>query len=129
VEIEIIRDGEHKELEVEIGERPESEGEIREESPEGSTLFLGVALRNLNDYLRNRLDIPQNIRGVVVTDVSGGSPAAEAGLKEGDVILEINRQRVENINDMRDVLDSMEEKSAVVRIFRQGHYHYLEIDE
>lgn len=129
VEVELIRDGERKKLEVKIEERPGSEREDREETGEGSTLFVGVGLRNLNDYLRNRLNIPDDIRGVVVTEISGTSPAAEAGLREGDVIVEINRRKVDNIDDMRDILDSVDMKSVVVRIFRDDHYFYLEIEE
>ena len=70
-----------------------------------------------------------DIRGVVVTEISGTSPAAEAGLREGDVIVEINRRKVDNIDDMRDILDSVDMKSVVVRIFRDDHYFYLEIEE
>ena len=129
VEVEIIRDGERKKLEVKIEERPGAEREAEEDHAGGSQLFVGVGLRNLNDYLRNRLNIPDDIRGVVVTEISGTSPAAEAGLQEGDVIVEINRTRIENIEDMRDLLDSVDAKSVVVRIFRDDHYYYLEIED
>ncbi|MBD3179199.1 MAG: PDZ domain-containing protein, partial [Candidatus Latescibacteria bacterium] len=129
VELELVRDGEKKKVEVEIGERPGSEEQVQEESREGSALFLGVGLRNLNDYLRNRLDIPQDIRGVVVVEISSDSPAAQSGLKEGDVIVEINRRKVENVDDLRNILDNMEQKIAVVRIFRNDHFYYLEIEE
>jgi serine protease Do len=128
-EVELIRDGEKKTVEVEIGEMPDRGRELREDSDEGSSLFVGVGLRNLNDYLRNRLNIPDEVRGVVVTELSRSSAAAEAGIKEGDVIVEVNREKVENVDDMREIVEELDSDTAVVRIFRDDHYYYLEIEE
>jgi serine protease DegQ len=66
---------------------------------------------------------------VVVTGIDAGTPAAEAGLETGDVIVEINRKRVENVKDLEEVLEDDDGEVAVLAVYRDGHYFYLELEK
>ncbi|MFQ5914820.1 MAG: Do family serine endopeptidase [Nitrospinota bacterium] len=66
---------------------------------------------------RMRLDRP---RGVVVSSVQDGSPAQEGGLQEGDVILEINRRPVRDVNDYRRLIRRAAEEKSVLLLIRRN---------
>jgi serine protease Do/serine protease DegQ len=81
----------------------------------------------MQDEYREALELPGDINGVIVTDVQGGTPAAKAGLRKGDVIVEIDKQQVENLDDFRKVMDDYDEDKVMVVIFRRGGYFYTMI--
>lgn len=89
--------------------------------------YLGVQITNLTDidsyHWKNTLHLPDDVKqGIVITNVQAGSPAAEAGLEELDVIVEIDGQEVPNANKLRRHI--FVEKSlgdtAELKVFRKG---------
>jgi serine protease Do len=129
IDVVLVRDGKKKTVELEVGERPtETAGNsIEEDAEDISPLFLGVGLQSMQDEYREALELPGDINGVIVTDVQGGTPAAKAGLRKGDVIVEIDKQQVENLDDFRKVMDDYDEDKVMVVIFRRGGYFYTMI--
>jgi serine protease Do len=89
VTVSLVRDGKPQKVAVELGELPSAEG--RAGAP---TQKLGVALQTLTPELADSMGIERGTRGAVVAEVAPGSVAAAAGVREGDVILEIDRQRI-----------------------------------
>ena len=65
----------------------------------------------------------------VVTDVDESSVAREAGLKPGDVILEINRQPVKNADDAVRLTERPKDKTTLLRIWSNGGSRYVVVDE
>jgi serine protease Do len=59
-------------------------------------------------------------QGVVVTDVASGSKAAEAGIRQGDVVIEINRQPIASLEDYRDQLRRIDDGDTVQMLLRRG---------
>jgi S1-C subfamily serine protease len=59
-------------------------------------------------------------QGVVVVGVEPGSPAAEAGLRKGDVIVEVNRETVESITDLKTAIGDAEEKDRLLLLVQRG---------
>jgi serine protease Do len=95
VELEVLRDGKRQVIRATLSVAPDeptaaqAPGAAREGGP------AGLRLAPLDDTARQRLRAPSNLKGgAVVNAVQPGSPAAEAGLRPGDVILEIDRQPV-----------------------------------
>ncbi len=101
VEIEVLRDKKMMTLEVEIGARPEKleEEALLKESP---SQWRGLQVEDLTPDTASRLGIEEK-KGVVVVDVVPDSPADEANIVAGDVILEINKQPVKNISDYQKI--------------------------
>ena len=102
VPIKIWRNGKIKQLTVKVGELEEkvAKGE-RRYAPQD----LGLKVEELTPYLAQRLGV-KRIHGVIITYVVPGSPAHEAGLSRGDIILKINRHPIEDLNDYQEVINS-----------------------
>jgi len=76
--------------------------------------------------LANRYKISGIKQGLVVTGVEDGSLADEIGLKEGDVILEINRKKIESLKDFEKAMkDANPEKGILFHLHRKGSSFYL----
>jgi serine protease Do len=131
VDIEVMRDGKRKSLELKVGERPtELAANSAEADAENiSKLFLGVGLQSIKDEYREELQLPDDINGVIVTDVERGTPAARAGLRRGDVIIEIDKQQIENLDDFKSVMDDYKGDKVMVVIYRGGGYFYVMIKQ
>jgi serine protease Do len=104
VQLNVIRDGRERTVTTTLAELPqdpeESPAPQREPEPEPEPdVFDGVGVTNLDPTTRQRLGIPPNVEGALVLRVSPGSPAATAGLRAGDVIIEINRRPVRNARE------------------------------
>ena len=69
------------------------------EPPPTATGF-GMTLEQITPEIARRLDLPSNAGGAIVSDVDRNSPAANGGVIPGDVILEVNRQKVANVSQI-----------------------------
>ncbi len=105
--LRVLRDGKERTVKVKIGTQPEGEGKSGAEQGEldegnersggsRSLASLGLALETLNDARRRQLGYERNVVGALVTGVAPGGPADEAGLRPGDVILQIDRREVDS---------------------------------
>lgn len=131
VPVKLLRDGSKKTLEVTVKEMPGSEKVAKVESPtsdEGEALK-GVAVGDLDARTRQELDIPPTVHGAVVLDVDENAAAREAGLKPGDVILEINRQPVKSSEEAVKLTENSKDKTTLLRIWSKGGSRYVVVDE
>ena len=101
VNLTVIRDGKRRALDIEIGTLPDDDelaarpDPQRGAAPPGSNLGrLGLALDDLSDAARRQLGYSHEVRGALITGVASGSPADTAGLRPGDVILQVDRTAV-----------------------------------
>lgn len=116
-EVEIVRNGKRKTLDVEIGVLPE-EDVVLAGKPRSSLKqnVLGIVVADLTRQQINKI----GVEGVLVKEVGPG-PAAAAGLVSGDVITLLNGQRIINISDFKRVLKSLPEGRLLpLRILRRG---------
>ncbi len=81
----------------------------------------------MKDEFRDALELPNDIDGIIVTDVQDGTPGGKAGLRRGDVIVEVNKKQIENLDDFRNVMDDYDEDKVMVVIYRGGGYFYTMI--
>jgi len=102
-----------------------TKGEMgEEEKAEG--IFEGVTVQNLTDEFRERLDVPDKIKGIVVTSVESGSVAEEFGLKSGDVVIEINKKPTKSVKDFnKAVSDIKKGEGVLVLLYRDGMTIYV----
>jgi serine protease Do len=115
VDLEVIREGKRQTIAVALGERPSSEGEqesstTKEDTPASK---LGIQVNDLTQRTRRQFEIPKEIDGVVVTDVSDLSPADDANLRPGDVVMRVNDIDVASEGDFRDAISRVRSGSMV----------------
>jgi serine protease Do len=122
--ITVMRDNEKKEIEVVLEELP---AEVAEEAPldSDSQYFFGAHLQNLTPEVRQHLYIPESVKGVLVTNIENDSPA-EAILQQGDVILQVNRQIVGNLQDLQNIKkDITDNQDILLLVYRNGRGVFL----
>jgi len=120
VKITVIRDGERKELTVEVGQMPGSE---RLASSDLMSKF-GFAVQELTSELRQKLGAPKWVKhGLVITEVKSGSSAEDAGLKEGDIIVSAgitpkDLRPVKSVDDLLDVVEKAGDSGVLLKVVR-----------
>lgn len=131
VPFKIVRDGSRKTIKVTLKELPDSAPLARADSakPQDEGTLNGVTVSDLDTQTRRQLELPADLQGALVTDVEPYSAAADAGLRRGDVILEINRERVRNADDAVRMTEQAKDKTTLLRVWREGNRHYLVVDE
>ena len=131
-EIDVVRNDKRQTLEVKIVEQPPQVARAgAQDTGEGAdsaanTALAGLEIRNLTSDIARQLGIPPDTRGVVVTGVAPESPAAGAGVRPGDVILEINRQRVSSLAELKRLSAKLSNKEPVLLLLnRSGSQTFL----
>ncbi len=99
-----------------------------EEIAPGQDSLDGVEVTDLDASARRQLDIPRNLQGALVTRVDPDSTAAEAGLQEGDVLLEINRQAVRSADDAMELCKNAKGNRVLLRIWRDGGTSFIAVN-
>jgi len=131
VPVKILRNGESMNLEVTVQQLPGTEELASNNSP-GNTdtgTLNGVGVSDLDQQTRQELKLPDNVKGAVITEVKPDSAAAEAGLKPGDVIQEINRHPVKTADQAVKLTENTKDKVTLLRIWSNGGSHYVVVDE
>jgi serine protease Do len=117
VPLAVVRDGNALKLTVKVGEQAES----REAASEGAKVpaTLGLTVEPVTPRLAREMRL-RDERGVIVRDVEADSPAAETGLRAGDVIVEVNRQAVHSVADMHRQIDRQAKGTPVLMLVHRG---------
>jgi serine protease Do len=119
----IWRDGRSRELTVELGEAPNESVAAASGGPgaQNGASAAGLTLQALTPQDRTRLDLPSDLEGVLVTRVAPNSPAAEKGIRSGDVITRINRRPVTSVADAVAALNAArDENGTALLLVRRG---------
>jgi serine protease Do len=134
--IDVNREGQNKSLNVELGEMPAGVAEegaeaTPEESaqPEKATVFGGVAVADITNDVRTALNLSKDIKGAVIADIDADSPAAKAGLREGDVIQEVNKQPVKSAKDLVAISKRLKPNEKIlIRVWSQGRSGFVALE-
>jgi len=117
VPVKVWRDKSEKTLEIKIGETPDDNVALKSTN-KGRTM-LGLDVRPITPDIARQLNL-RGGEGVLVFSVDDDSPAAEAGLQRGDVIREVNRQRVRNLQDYERATKEVKEGDRVTVLLQRG---------
>lgn len=127
--LDLIRDGKVYQGELVIQEAPRERARKSQASSAASTVhpLAGVVYDDVTPPLARQMDLPVN-NGVVVTDIEEGSLAEASGLQPGDVVLELNRQQVNNFAIFQRLADPLKPTDlALLLVNRQGNVIYIPI--
>ncbi|WP_119168745.1 DegQ family serine endoprotease [Algihabitans albus] len=127
VDVQIWRNGAEERFQVEIGRlQPEQaalEPEPQDTPDASASESLGADLVALDPEMRQRFDLPGDAQGVVIVEVQGDGPAAEAGLRPGDVIRRVDGEQIETPGQVSDALSEAAsgQRSALILVERDGN--------
>jgi serine protease Do len=126
VKLKLFRDGKERETTVTLGELPaEKQAAEVEQSQESS--MEGISVEGLTPQIARQLELPASINGVLVSGVQEGSAAADAGLRRGDVIQEVNRKPVGSVAEFRQALKMAGKNSVLLLVNRGGQTSFVAI--
>jgi Do/DeqQ family serine protease len=119
VTLKVLRDGKTIEVKPTLEEMTAARGGSRslDGEREGSGRY-GMTVEPITPELARQLNLDRDIRGVVITNVDPSGAAASAGLREGDVIQQVNGEKVDDAGDVRDALNDVSGKPSVLLITR-----------
>jgi serine protease Do len=133
-DVKLLRDGKEKSLTVKLGALPDG-GLARSDGRPGglrrsqqADALDGVTVDDLDARSRRQFNIPNQVQGALVVNVEPDSPAAAAGLQPGDVILEINRQRVENADEAVRLSEQVKGNRVLLRVYSRGGSRFVVVE-
>jgi serine protease Do len=116
VTVEVWRDGSTQNIEVKLGEFPGAEKPgVKEDSQ-----LLGMSIQPLTPEIAERLGVPATTAGVVLTNVQPGSAADDAGLRRGDIVIEIAQQQIASIQQFRKLIEDAAPGADLLVAFIRG---------
>jgi serine protease Do len=123
--LEVLRDGKPVTLRAQVARLQEEQAVAQASSSERPSL--GVAVQTLTPALAQQLGLDET-RGVLVRQVQDGSPADAAGLRAGDVIVEVNRKPVKSAEELRSAVERRAKDAAVLLlVHREGANLYVSV--
>lgn len=126
VRVKVLREGKGKTVNVTLGLRNDADTEDGDAPAANDNDLLssevGLRVSELNDSLREQFRVPDDVSGVIVTGVRPDSAAANAGLRPGAVILEVEGQDIRDADELRDKIEDAKEagKEAVLMRMQFG---------
>ena len=128
VEVTALRNGRDQNFQVALAELPERERPDTEESTSGAGVGnekFGLTLQTLTAETASRYGLDSDDQGLLVTRVDPASNAANAGIRPGDLIQEVNRQPVRNFAEFGSAIQQTGARPALVLIKRRNTVIYV----
>jgi serine protease Do len=133
IALDVLRDGRTEHFEVTTATKPSGANGTDEsslsQSGEDEGVLNGVGVSDIDSNARHELNLPERINGALITSVDPSSASARAGLREGDVIMEIDRHPVESAKDAVDLSAKATSKKTLVKLWSHGNTVYVVVDE
>jgi len=124
IKVGVLRDGEKITLNVDLVERKDDV--VTASIPRQAKKFLGLTVEDLSAELAEKFKLKADLEGVVITQLEEGSIGAREGLKEGDLIKEVNRQKITSGKDFRKVMrNTKSTETILMRVTRENRAFFI----
>ncbi len=120
--LNVLRDGKKMTTSAKLTSFPEEEKQAKldDRSMPSDGAVLGVSLQNLTPDMARQLKLGKDSTGVMIQEVNPDGRAAEAGLRPGDVIQEVNHQAVKDVSDVKRILSATNKDATVLLLVHRG---------
>jgi serine protease Do len=126
VHLKVLHNGQTRDVALTLGEAPSAKGAGgNAQGQTGNSPMAGVQVDELTNDIRQQLGLSSDVKGVVVTEVPDGSPAAEVGLQRGDVIEQVNRHPVNSVSDYQRLIRDAGAQALVLLVNRGGNTTFV----
>lgn len=132
----VLRGGERESVDVEVGRLEEAEAQM-EEAGAGAdggaadaTEAMGLGLTALDESAKRRYNLPEETEGVLVTAVDPAGPAAERGIRPGDIIVEVAQEKVSTPGDVTELVAEEKKKgrkSVLLLVSSGGDLRFIAV--
>jgi len=112
----LVRESKPVTLKVKITERDDDKTIFSN----AAKLWPGLTVVGITDEIQKRLNLPKNIGKVMIGSVAKGSPSFTAGLRNGDIIKEINKKKINSVIDFYKILNRNENDELIFKVNKQG---------
>lgn len=132
VTIGYIRDGTPARLTTKLGRQPSDSsiaGDRGESAAKDIGILNGVTVGEITPELREQFKVPVSVKGAIITDVEPTSPSGRQGLRPGDVILELDRRAVKDVEEAVRLSEELKGPKTMILLWREGQPRFLVIDE
>jgi len=124
IQIEVLRDGKKVVLDVHLVERKDEA--ITASIPSAPDKFLGLTVEDLSATIAKKYNLSEGEEGIVITKVEEESVSAIEGLKEGDLIKEVNRKKVKSAKEFTEIMkESKIAETILMRVTREGRAFFI----
>jgi serine protease Do len=119
VPVEVIRNGKHLTIQVKVAELKEEQVASAKNEEPGSNW--GLQVQSITPDIASQLNL-NSTKGVVVRGVQPDSPAADAGIQQGDVVLEVNHAKVSSVDDFLSAAkQAKKDKNSALLLVQRGN--------
>jgi serine protease Do len=125
VQLKVLHGTTQRDVDVALGELPAKAASGAQQEGSANAALQGLSVDELTPQIARQLNLPAGIQGVVVSDVEEGSAADEAGLRRGDVIEEVNRKPVHNMDEYNRAVNELAKQPALLLVYRGGSTFYV----
>ncbi|MGH8010061.1 MAG: PDZ domain-containing protein, partial [Candidatus Binatia bacterium] len=119
-QVTLLRGGKERTLTVKLGELTDQQAKAAGGEESGGDW--GMTVGNVSADIARRFQLDPSQKGVVVTEVTPGSPAEQAGIQAGDVIEEVNRQAIGSVEEFTKATAEAKEKDTLLILARRGNF-------
>ncbi|MGA2118745.1 MAG: DegQ family serine endoprotease [Bryobacteraceae bacterium] len=126
VTVKVLRDGSERTVNAKLAELPTETAKLDRPDHETDRALDGVSVENVTARTARQLGLPETASGVVVTQIDPSSEAADSGLRRGDLIQEVNRKPVRNVEDFQNALRNSKDQTLLL-VNRDGNSLYLAV--
>ncbi|WP_414662475.1 Do family serine endopeptidase [Horticoccus sp. 23ND18S-11] len=131
VSLEFLRDGKTETAKAKLARR--NDEILAKEDSEAATkdvgVLNGVGVGDITAQMRDQLQLPARMKGALITSVDPDSPSGKQGLREGDVILELDKKPVFDAASAVKLSEEIKGPRVLVLVWRDGRSRFLAIDE
>ncbi len=125
IQLEVQRNGHADKIDLTVGEYHHDDEVAASASDESGHPRLGISIADITPDIRQQLNLPSDVQGVAVAQVQPASPAEDAGLTGGNVILELNRQPVKSAEQFRNQVKQLPAgKDLLLLVWANGGSSY-----
>jgi len=132
VTVTVVRDGKTMDLKATLTtqpDQPRATGSVSGGAQNDQGVLNGVGVTDLNPQLRAQYRVPDDLKGAIVNLVKPDSASARDGIREGDVIVALDRRPVTNADDAVKLSYEIKGPKVLVRLWRDGRYLFIVVNE
>jgi serine protease Do len=118
LKIALIRSGRDKTVRVKLAKRPDQDPTVAR--GESRSDGMGLRVRDIDPQIAEQLGVDPDQSGVVIVQIDPESAIAQAGVRRGDIIIEINREPVDDLKDYNALIKKIDQGDTVQMLLRRG---------